>query len=78
MRGREGGRERERERERERVRERNLSRLCTVSTKPNVGLDPTNHKVMTVPKSRVKRLTICAFVNGTKYLQFGGMQVLFS
>ena len=33
--------------QRERERERILSRLCTVSTEPNVGLDPTNHKIMT-------------------------------
>ena len=48
-------REREREREhahmqtergRERGRERIPSRLHTVSTEPNVGLDPMNHEIM--------------------------------
>ena len=35
-----GGAERERERE-------NPSRLCTVSTEPSAGLEPTNPKIMT-------------------------------
>ena len=39
----EGQRERERERERERV----PSRLHTVNTEPSMGLDPTNHEIMT-------------------------------
>ena len=39
----EGQKERERESERERV----PSRLHAVSTEPKVGLDPTNHKIMT-------------------------------
>ena len=34
-------------RERERGRERTLSRLCTVSAEPDVGLEPTNHKIVT-------------------------------
>ena len=41
----EGQRERERKRERERERETELqtgSRLCTVSTEPYKGLEPTN------------------------------------
>ena len=42
----EQGRYRKRERERERERE-NPSRLGTVSTQPNVGLDPVNCKIMT-------------------------------
>ena len=37
------GRGRERQRERERI----PSRLCAVSAEPDVGLDPTNHEVMT-------------------------------
>ena len=32
---------------RERGRERIPSRLCTVSTEPTVGLEPTNHEIMT-------------------------------
>ena len=38
-----GGAEREKERERG---ERIPSRLCTGSTEPDVGLEPTNHEVM--------------------------------
>ena len=38
-----GGSERERERERERI----PSRLHTVSTEPDVGLEPTNCEIMT-------------------------------
>ena len=37
------GREREGDRERERI----PSRLCSVSTEPDMALDPTNHKIMT-------------------------------
>ena len=44
---REKGRERERKRERERERERMPGRLPTVSSEPSVGLDPTNHEIMT-------------------------------
>ena len=33
--------------ERERERERIPSRLSTVSTEPDVGLEPTNHEIMT-------------------------------
>ena len=48
---RERGREREREKEqrkgREREEERILSRLCTVSAEPNMGLEPTNCEIMT-------------------------------
>ena len=40
-----GGAERERERERE--RKRIPSRLCIVSAEPNVGLEPTNHDIVT-------------------------------
>ena len=40
-------REKERERKRERERERIPSRLCMVSTKPYVGLEPTNREIMT-------------------------------
>ena len=40
-------REKEGQRERERERERILSRLHTVSTEPSVGLEPTNHEIMT-------------------------------
>ena len=41
--------ERERKHESGRGRERgeNPSRLCTVSTKPHVGLEPTNRKIVT-------------------------------
>ena len=35
------------ERERERVRMRIPSRLCTVSTEPDEGLEPTNHEIVT-------------------------------
>ena len=57
--GREGGGERERERERERKRthagvgqreregDRIPSRLCTVRTEPDAGLELTNREVMT-------------------------------
>ena len=34
-------------RERKRKRERIPSRLCTVSTEPNMGLELTNHEIMT-------------------------------
>ena len=40
-------RECEQGRGRERKRERISSRLCTVSTEPDVGLGLTNHKIMT-------------------------------
>ena len=33
--------------QRERERERIPSRLCTVCTEPNVGLDLMNHEIMT-------------------------------
>ena len=51
-----GGAERERERERQRQRERERlpSRLCTVSTEPDVGVESTNCKIMTEPKPRVR------------------------
>ena len=45
--------EREREREREsrggaeRERQRIPSRLCTISAEPDVGLEVTNHEIMT-------------------------------
>ena len=43
-----GGAERERERERERETESEAgSRLCTVSTEPDMGLEPTDHEIMT-------------------------------
>ena len=32
---------------RERGRERILSRLCAVSAEPDMGLNPTNHEIMT-------------------------------
>ena len=35
------------ERERERERERDPSRLCTVSSESNVGLELTNREIMT-------------------------------
>ena len=38
---------RERQRERERERERIPSRLCTVSTEPDAGLDLTVCEIMT-------------------------------
>ena len=38
-----GGAEREGERERARI----PSRLCTVSTEPDIGLEPTNCEIMT-------------------------------
>ena len=38
---------REGQRERERERERIPSRLCTVRAEPDLGLDPTNHKIVT-------------------------------
>ena len=44
---RERDRERDRERERERERERIASRLHTVSTEPNSGLEPMNRETMT-------------------------------
>ena len=40
-------RERENGRGRERGRERESSRLCTVSVKLDVGLEPTNHEILT-------------------------------
>ena len=46
-----------REREREREKERTPSRLCTVSTEPNVGLNPRTSRSWSEPKSRVKRST---------------------
>ena len=33
--------------QRERERERIPSRLCTVSTEPDAGLDPMGHEIMT-------------------------------
>ena len=36
----------ERDRDKERI-ERIPSRLCTVSTEPDVGLEPMNHEIMT-------------------------------
>ena len=56
---------RERERERENIkrggaerrgRQRIPSRLHAVSTEPNVGLDPTNHEVMTGAETESQRL----------------------
>ena len=44
-------REREWVRGRERGRERIPSRLHTVSTEPDAGLEPTNREIMTWPKS---------------------------
>ena len=44
---RKGGGERERERKRERERERIPSRLRAFSAEPNVGLELTNHEIMT-------------------------------
>ena len=41
---------RQRERERERERERILSRLCTVSTEPDSGLELRNGEIMTLAK----------------------------
>ena len=41
------GRERERETEREGERERIPSRLCTVSTEPDMKLKLTNREIMT-------------------------------
>ena len=35
------------EAERERERERIPSRLCTSSTEPDTGLEPTNHQITT-------------------------------
>ena len=46
-RGAERGVGRETERERERERERIPSRLCTVSTEPDVGLELTDCEIMT-------------------------------
>ena len=51
--GREGGREEERERERERI----PSRLHTVSTEPNAGLELTNCRIMAEPKPGVGHST---------------------
>ena len=54
--------ERERERERtsrggaERGRQRILSRLCAVSTEPDVGLEPTNREMMT--QAEIKSQTL--------------------
>ena len=42
-----GRTEQGRGRERERGRERIPSRLCAVSTEADVGLDTTNHEIMT-------------------------------
>ena len=39
--------EAEGERERERGRERIPSQLCSVSVEPHIGVDPTNHEIMT-------------------------------
>ena len=39
--------QREREREREGKRERIPSRPQAVSTEPDLGLEPTNHEIMT-------------------------------
>ena len=39
--------ERQRERDRERGRERISSRLCAVSAEQDMGLDLTNHEIMT-------------------------------
>ena len=36
-----------REGQRERERDRIPSRLCAVSAEPDMGLDPTNHEIMT-------------------------------
>ena len=47
LRGTSGEEQREREREREREKERIPSRLRTVSTEPDVGLEVTNHEIMT-------------------------------
>ena len=53
MRERERERERERKhewgrgRERERERRRVPSRLCITSAEPDMGLEPTNHEIMT-------------------------------
>ena len=44
---RERERERERETERETERERIPSRLCTVSAKPDAGLELTNREIVT-------------------------------
>ena len=41
------GRGRERERQRDRETERIPSRLHAISTEPNVGLERTNHEIMT-------------------------------
>ena len=46
-----------REGQRARERERLPSRLHTICTEPDVGLDPTDCKIMTEPKSRVRCLT---------------------
>ena len=42
----------EREGERERERERIPSRLCTVSTEPEVGLELTNGELMTQAETK--------------------------
>ena len=41
------GRKRERHRERERERETIPSRFPVISAEPDVGLEPTNHEIMT-------------------------------
>ena len=42
--------------QRERERENILSRLHTVSTKPDAGLEPTNHEIMT--RAKIKSQTL--------------------
>ena len=39
-----------------RERERTPGRLCTVSTEPDMGLDPTNHEIMTLAEIRSQTL----------------------
>ena len=53
---RERERENEQERGRERRRDRIPSRLHTIGTDPSVGLEPTNHEIMT--RAEIKRQTL--------------------
>ena len=40
-----------------RGKERGRERISVVSTEPDAGLEPTNHEIMTEPKSRIGCLT---------------------
>ena len=54
---------------RERRRERILSRLCTVLTEPDSGLDLTNHEIVILAKIKSQMLNWLSHP-GTPYLPF--------